>query len=335
MNEEIAAPPPSARPGARLPQEPPPIGDVTGSSRGQLPAANVSGERPAATAACDAAEPPCLDVHLGRSVGLPQRRQRRHAGAQVHWETSPYFAGSLSALALSAIGAVMGLGPLVWLSGLALAALGVLCAAAGWAKSLRLLSPADTLEDLALAVFEALRATGSIAAGRGPQGLHVTSQGDGHYRCYLTTTSPAEAALFAAALAEVLSPPVNPRYLIPRYVTTAPRSLLHSLGELLRNAIPGRPGALVVYHAVPTCCGTNEQHARAFQRAWNHYVSPGRLLPYQHPRAWAALARQRGEHPFTISSQLRAQGRPLVLPPGNGAAPRSWPGDSAANRPGR
>ncbi len=271
----------------------------------KLPAGEGTCERSAAGESCDDEETPGLRVRFARSIGLPQRRQRRHASAQVHWEAFPYLAGSLSALAVSAIGTAVGLGPLVWLTGLALATAGALWGAAGWAKTLRLLSPSDTLEDLALAVYEALRTTGGIAGGRGPQDLRVVLQQDGYYRCYLASASPEDGALFAEALDEVLSPLANPRYLIPRFVAAAPRSLWQALGELVRNAIPGRPGAPCVYHAVPAYFGADKQRARAFRRAWNRHVSPGHLLPCQHPRAQAILARQRGQNLFAVTTQLR------------------------------
>lgn len=54
----------------------------------------------------------------------------------------------------------------------------------------------------------------------------------------------------------------------------------------------------MVYHAVPAALAGNKRLVAAFEVAWNHWVSAGRAIYHQDPRAQAIIQLQRGEDPF-------------------------------------
>jgi hypothetical protein len=62
----------------------------------------------------------------------------------------------------------------------------------------------------------------------------------------------------------------------------------------------------MVYHAIPAYLAANKQRARAFQRAWNQFVSAGDVLYANDPRARAVIGLQRGEDPFDVTTQMRS-----------------------------
>ena len=248
-------------------------------------------------------ETPTVRVRVAKPLGLPGHRLRRHSATE----------GPAKRIAT---GLVLGLSSTLglWLIfdqlslAIGAAALVVIAAILGTGRSLladiRLLTPSDALEDLAAAVHEALRTTGGIASERTAPTLAL--QSDGHYRCYLAGGTTAECQLFAESLDELMSPlGGTPRYLISRHVAPEPRSALGALWAALRQRLPGRPGALVVYHAVPAYLAINKERALAFQKAWHRHVGPGHLLYHQHPRAQAVLELQRGANPFEVSTQMR------------------------------
>ena len=139
-----------------------------------------------------------------------------------------------------------------------------------------------------------------------PSTVRVVVQDDGFYRCYLAGATEEESQLFATSLDELLAPLASPRYIIPRTVVPdRPRSALGVLSTAVRWAVRGRLDGPVVYHAVPSCLAANRARVEIFERAWRRYVSPGRALYAQDPRAQAVLEVVRGENPFEATSQLR------------------------------
>jgi hypothetical protein len=63
--------------------------------------------------------------------------------------------------------------------------------------------------------------------------------------------------------------------------------------------------ATIVYHAVPAALSANKKLATAFERAWNTHVSPGKALYTGSPEGAGALAAQRGDDPFALTTQIR------------------------------
>jgi hypothetical protein len=61
----------------------------------------------------------------------------------------------------------------------------------------------------------------------------------------------------------------------------------------------------VVYHALPACLSRNRRQVRAFERAWQRYVSPGVALRADEPLGQGVLEVYRNESPFALTSQLR------------------------------
>jgi hypothetical protein len=170
---------------------------------------------------------------------------------------------------------------------------------------LQKVGPSDALEDFGAAVADALAATGGIGKDLGARSVRAVAESDGYYRCYLEGAKTEESALFAESLDELLAPLTNPRYIIPRYIASAPRSSLQALGLYLRQASSGRVGDAVVYHAVPGYLATNKTRVTAFQKAWNRHVSAGEALYMQDPRAQGIVELQRGEDPFAVTTQMR------------------------------
>ena len=84
----------------------------------------------------------------------------------------------------------------------------------------------------------------------------------------------------------------------------AVRAALPSIGYRLTRAGRGVP-ATVVYHAVPAALGANRKLAQAFARAWNTRVGPGEMLYAGSPEGTGILAAQRGDDPFSVTTQIR------------------------------
>lgn len=221
-------------------------------------------------------EAPTVRIKFERELGVPHRNLLRHASAESGTRGGYRGAGLPGALArLFAISA---------------------------AQRLR---SADTIEDLAAALVEALCAASGIETPLGPPAVRLTVQSDGYYRCSLAGAAPAESKLFAESLEELLAPLASPRYLIPRAVIPAPRSTWQALLLLIRLRLGHLPRSLVVYHAVPDYLAANRERVELFRRSWNRYVGRGTPLYYQDPRAQAILELHRGEDPFRFASQFR------------------------------
>ncbi len=245
-------------------------------------------------------------IKLGRSIGLPNQRLLRHesgSGQGLRWRIY----GVLAAAGVAGLGVGL-VGPdlLGAAGGLAVAGGGGVWVSRSFQDAVERLAPSDALDDLAAAVSEALAATGGISDKLGPDSVRLVTQPDGFYRCLLDGASADESALFAESMDELLSPLAAPRYIIPRYVVTPPKSLLRSALLAARLTLGKRRGSAVVYHAIPAWLGANKERATAFGRSWNRYVSAGDPLYWKDPEAQAILAAQHGEDPFEITTQMRA-----------------------------
>jgi superfamily II DNA or RNA helicase len=160
-----------------------------------------------------------------------------------------------------------------------------------------------SLEDLAAATADALRAAGLVS--RGGDAVRVEAQPDGSYRARLEEVPAAESALFAEALDEVLSPLSQPRYVIPRLILAPPAGRAAAARLALRRLVTGHVPATVVYHAVPSALSGNKKLATAFERAWNTRVGPGAAIYAGSPEGAGILAAQRGDDPFALTTQIR------------------------------
>ncbi|GAB3424490.1 DEAD/DEAH box helicase family protein [Flindersiella endophytica] len=162
--------------------------------------------------------------------------------------------------------------------------------------------PADPVR-IAYAVADGLQAAGLAPEGAQAVTAHVDA--DGEYRIALHTVDADASREFAIALDEVLSPMASPRYVIPRYVLSAPEGVAArtgSGGALLFGRL--RPKA-VVWHAVPTVLGTNAKRAKAFAEAWERWVSAGQPLYTASPEGEGILASHRGIEPMDATTAMR------------------------------
>jgi superfamily II DNA or RNA helicase len=239
-----------------------------------------------------------VTIRTGRSLGLAGRATVPLASRSGRTGLLPVAA--LGAIAVVVAGAV---GP-VAAAIVAAAALGAGVAVLGRAAARVTAVPAQGgLEDIACATADALGAAG--LASQGSSAVRVEPMTDGSYRARLTTVPAAEAAIFAAALDEVLSPLAQPRYVMPRLIVAPPAGPAAALGLAARRLVAGHLPGTVVYHAVPTSLGGKKNLATAFEQAWNTRVSPGQLLFTGSPEGAGVLAAQRGDDPFAVTTQIR------------------------------
>jgi superfamily II DNA or RNA helicase len=160
-----------------------------------------------------------------------------------------------------------------------------------------------SLEDMAMAVADALRDTG--LASQGASAVQLEPQPGGGYRARLRDVPAAESAAFAAALDEVLAPLAQPRYIVPRLFLPQPDGR-RAAAKLAVRRLAGRGvPATVVYHGVPAALGANRKLAQAFARAWNARIGPGEMLYAGSPEGAGILAAQRGDDPFAVTTQIR------------------------------
>lgn len=152
---------------------------------------------------------------------------------------------------------------------------------------------------LAHALADGLHRAGLTDAGAEAVEWHVAA--DGQLRIVLDAggREARSSAVFAEALAELLSPIGQPRYLVPRYVVGSVDAL-----DLIRPLTAYRPDG-VVWHPVPTVLGTRAELAQAFAAAWQAWVGGGPAVYTGNPEGAGALAASRGTHPLDVISVLR------------------------------
>lgn len=161
-----------------------------------------------------------------------------------------------------------------------------------------------TIEPMARAVAEALHEAGLISVGA--SGVRVIVDSDGTYRVSLAGIDRESSAVFTRALDEVVSPPVSPRYLMPRFLLdpideSDADAVRHSVTAWLRGAAP--PNA-VVHHAVPTVLATRRRLGR-FAAAWNRWVSDGQPVSTASVEGSALLLTHRDRSPLDVVTALR------------------------------
>ena len=244
-------------------------------------------------------------IRMGRSPGLPGRRLfRDRAAAEPDGMQGP----ATTLAALSGVGLVGGLmvgQPMI--GGLVGALAGGTSVAVDRARRrVASLAPSDTLEDLAHALAEALAEADLIDGGLRGTVVRVAAQPGGYYRCFLEGARAADAQRFAEALAELIEPIWDPRWIVSRrlrYVPTSPAGAIRLLAGQLRGVVPAGE---VVWHTVPTVLTRRRASIETFERAWRLWVSAdGRVLPVTDPEAQGVLAARTGDDPFEVETQRR------------------------------
>jgi hypothetical protein len=107
--------------------------------------------------------------------------------------------------------------------------------------------------------------------------------------------------MFATALDEVVSPMLDPRYVVPRWVLNGPVDNSHGLALALGRLRPDGE----VWHSVPAVLGTTAARAQAFAAAWDRWVGGGPALYTRSPEGEGVLVTHRGEDPFAVTTVLR------------------------------
>ena len=152
---------------------------------------------------------------------------------------------------------------------------------------------------MACAVADGLRAAG--LAARGAEAVQVEVDEEGEYRCVLTGVSESESAIFATALDEAVSPIVNPRYVLPRWVVGSEPTMADAVSAALgRGHADG-----VVWHAVPSVLGSNVTRAKAYAAAWDRWLGGGAPVYTGSPEGAGVLAAQQGTDPFSVTTVMR------------------------------
>ena len=98
-------------------------------------------------------------------------------------------------------------------------------------------------------------------------------------RAYLEDASEEESAIFTEAMAQVLGPLDNPRYMIPRQIKILNDNWVSKLlPEVIGKYFRTKKKKLAMYHAVPKKLAQNKEDALIFQKYWNFEVSPGEVV---------------------------------------------------------
>jgi Helicase conserved C-terminal domain len=239
-----------------------------------------------------------VTVATHRSLGLPGQA----VAPLTQHPPWPWWAAAVLAAALTT-GAALAAPPTAPAVIGAAGVLGGLAALRRTAARLVAAPAQGSLENLAAATADALHA--ASLTSRAADAVQIEAQADGSYRARLQDVPASESALFADALEETLSPLVQPRYIIPRLIIPPPQGLGAAARLAARRLTTGHVRASAVYHAVPSALSTNKKLATTFERAWNTHVSPGKALYTGSPEGAGALAAQRGDDPFAITTQIR------------------------------
>lgn len=153
-------------------------------------------------------------------------------------------------------------------------------------------SQPPSLPRLAWVVADALHALGLVGDGAGAVEWHRAS--DGGHRVRLEPTHPdpvvsrRESALFATVLAEATSPVNQERYLLVRPVSTTGDSV---------------DGTAV--HPVPAALGGTGEAARAYEEAWQRWVSGARVVHASTREGTEARRAGQGANPCLARSVQR------------------------------
>jgi hypothetical protein len=161
------------------------------------------------------------------------------------------------------------------------------------------LADALPLDRAAHAVLDAYQELGELRA-EAAASLAIEPRASGYLRCLLREASEEEAARFARALDELLSPPAAPRYLVSRLLPGRP-----GRGRPLLRLLSGRPPFPMRWEAVPGDLGRRRDRAEAFARAWRRWLGPSELLFTHRTEAGHAALAQAGAQPVDYETSAR------------------------------
>jgi hypothetical protein len=134
--------------------------------------------------------------------------------------------------------------------------------------------PVDgSMRQIALALFDALETAGVIERGPGSF-VAIEALDGGRFSVVLHGVSYYEQQVYTGALAELLEPIENPRYMIVR-------------------TDPGRRFADRDYHAVPAVLASHKERAEIFLAAWRQRLGMGELIYTRTPEGRRELLRAR------------------------------------------
>ncbi|NUR08054.1 MAG: DEAD/DEAH box helicase family protein [Nocardioidaceae bacterium] len=161
------------------------------------------------------------------------------------------------------------------------------------------LARAPGVDQVAAAVADGMRDAG--LSPHGAEAVRVSLDEEGEYRCSLDGVAPDVSAAFATALDEVVSPMVDPRYVVPRWVLDHPVDNADGFRAAFGVLRPDGE----VWHSEPTVLGTTGERARAFARGWDRWVGGGPPLYTRSPEGEGVLVTHRGSDPFDVTTVLR------------------------------
>lgn len=152
-----------------------------------------------------------------------------------------------------------------------------------------------TLGNMSVAVLSALKRMKQLPPDVTSASIAVSRRSNGCYRVFLENVDYEASKLFVTALKELLSPINSETYVVPRYefsVLAASSEDLDSSSLKIKEErqlrkVFGRylwcrlKLGLTAYHAVPSTLARSAGGRAAFQKAWNKYVSPGKIVDIQ------------------------------------------------------
>ncbi len=233
---------------------------------------------------------PALDPALGTRALTPYAE--RVSGHPGGWTAA-------LAVVLAAAGGLL-LSP-AWLALLLVLAFPLALALWGRSRVLAASRQRLSLGLVAAAVADGLRNAGRSAAGA--EAVRIEVAPGGETRVSLEADEQSSAT-FALALEEVTSPMSDPRYVISRRVTSAPRG--PDLLRGLASARQLRPDA-EAWHTVPSAVARSRADADAFARAWQHWVGGGPAVYAHGAEGSGVIAATRGADPFSVTSVIRRE----------------------------
>jgi superfamily II DNA or RNA helicase len=154
---------------------------------------------------------------------------------------------------------------------------------------------------VASAVADGLR--GADLSPVGADGVRVETTPDGVASYRLDGVEEEVSARFATALEEALAPMSGPRYVVRRWVTSAP----HGVDGLVRGlrAVTGNRPDGEVWHSVPSVLASTRERADAYAAAWDHWVGGGPAVYAGSPEGAGVIATHRALDPFDVTCVIR------------------------------
>ncbi len=139
----------------------------------------------------------------------------------------------------------------------------------------------SSLYDIGCAILSSLKQIKILPSFIDNSAIKVTVRSDGSYRVFLDQSEPAQAEYFAKSFKEAMEPIVCQPYLIPKYEYGQPRAKSEQASENLffKEYLSGKAEPRIgSYHAVPKLLARSEKGRKAYEAAWNKYVSPGFVI---------------------------------------------------------